>query len=163
MRLFGKLGAACLAAFLAAGFSVVSIAADDKNEDDVINVPIPVGKDAMGLRIPLYDQKGNLTMTLDVQRAQKIDENSMLMEGALVQTFKGNEEPDLRISLPKSVIDLRTRVVTSKSPVTIEREDFSLTGDAMEFYLKSKKGRVMRNVKMLIYNRDNFSREQSAE
>ncbi len=163
MRSFGKLGVACLAVFLAAGFSVDSFAADEKDEDEMLNVPIPVGEDAMGLRIPLYDQRGKLTMTLDIQRAQKIDESSMLMEGALVQTYKGSEEPDLRISLPESVIDLRTRVVTSKSPVTIEREDFRLTGDAMEFYLKSKKGRVMRNVKMLIYNRDNLSREQSSE
>jgi hypothetical protein len=163
MRSFGKLGAVCIVAFLVVGLPAASVAADDEDEDDAINVPIPVGKDAMGLRIPLYDQKGNLTMTLDVQRAQKTDEFSMEMEGTVVQTYAQSEKPDLRIDLPLSVINLRTRVVSSNSPVTIEREDFRLTGDAMEFHLKSKKGRVMRNVKMLIYNRDNLSHEKSAE
>ena len=159
MRSFGKLGARVFAALLAAVFSVVSLMAEDEKKEDVINVPIPVGEDAMGLRIPLYDQKGNLTMTLEIERAQKIDESRMLMEDAIVQTFTENNKPDLRIGLPESIIDLRTSVVTSESPVTIEREDFRLTGNAMEFDLKSKKGRVIRNVKMLIYSRDNFSRE----
>jgi hypothetical protein len=164
MRSLGKLGAVCFAAFLAAVLSAASIADDEgKEEEGAISVPIPVGKDAMGLKIPLYDQKGNLTMTLKMQRAVKIDERNLQMDGAVVQTYVQKGEPDLRISLPRSVIDLQTRMVTSKAPVAIERRDFRLTGDAIEFDLKSKKGRVMRNVKMLIYDRDNLSSEKPSQ
>jgi lipopolysaccharide export system protein LptC len=52
------------------------------------------------------------------------------------------------------VLDLNTRVLTSKTNVTIKRSDFEVTGDAMQFDTKTKNGRVEGRVRMLIYNLD---------
>jgi lipopolysaccharide export system protein LptC len=71
-----------------------------------------------------------------------------------VETFDEAGEKEMLITLPTSILDLNTRVLTSKSNVTIKRSDFEVTGDSMEFDTKTKNGRIEGRVRMLIYNLD---------
>lgn len=160
-----ELRVACMTVLLA-GVSAASfpaVAADPpRKKSDAIDVPIPEGQDARGLKIPIYGERGKLTMTLQIKRAEKIDKARMLMEGAEVETFDEEGKRDLRINLPKSIINLETRVVTSDDPVSIEREDFTLTGDSMEFSMKNRSGKLTGKIRMLIYDRNRISPDESA-
>jgi lipopolysaccharide export system protein LptC len=43
-------------------------------------------------------------------------------------------------------------VISTKKRVVIKREDFQLTGETMEFNMKTRQGSLGGGVKMLIYN-----------
>ena len=58
----------------------------------------------------------------------------------------------MTIDLPKSVLDLNTRVITTDTNVTIKRSDFEITGRSMEFNTDTKRGRLAGDVRMLIYD-----------
>ena len=69
-----------------------------------------------------------------------------------VETFDENGEHEMTIDLPKSELNVTTSVITTKKHVAIKREDFSITGETLEFNMKTKKGTLGGGVKMLIYN-----------
>ena len=161
MRWSGSLRALCRGALvgglLAASGALADASPKKGEKSGAIDIPIPVGEDAKGVKIPIYGERGKLEMTLEMQLARKLDKARMQMEGAEVQTFGEGGAQDLRISLPKSVINLESRVVTSEDPVRIERKDFSLTGESMEFDLKTKSGHLDGKILMLIYERDKLT------
>ncbi len=126
----------------------------EKKKETGLNVPIAIDHDADGLRIPSFDEKGKLQMYFDIAHAKRTDENHLAMSAAKVETYDDNGTRDLSIEVPTSVLDLKTRIVTSSAPVTIRRSDFELTGDTMIFNTQTRIGRFVGNVRMLIYNRD---------
>jgi len=152
---------ALVGGFLAASGMLADASPKKGEKSGAIDVPIPVGEDAKGVKIPIYGERGKLEMTLEMKLARKLDKAQMQMEGAEVQTFGEGGAQDLRISLPKSVINLESRVVTSEDPVRIERKDFSLTGESMEFDLKTKSGHLDGEILMLIYERDKLTTSES--
>jgi hypothetical protein len=49
-----------------------------------------------------------------------------------------------------SVLDLKTRVLTSQERTTVKRADFNIVGDSVEFDTGTRTGRMVGNVKMVI-------------
>ena len=47
-----------------------------------------------------------------------------------------------------------TNVITSDGAVTIERSDFRLTGEGLDFNTKTRKGKLTGHIEMLIYDRN---------
>jgi len=132
-------------------------AQSEKERDPASNkmsLPIPKGHDSKGLKIPYYGPDRKLQMMFTIGVAARLDEDHVRMSDLQVETFDEAGEKEMLITLPKSVLDLNTRVLTSKTNVTIKRSDFELTGDSMSFDTKTKNGRVEGRVRMLIYNRD---------
>jgi hypothetical protein len=119
-----------------------------------MSLPIPKGHDSKGLKIPYYGPDRKLQMTFTIGVASRLDEDHVRMNDLQVETFDDAGEKEMVITLPTSVLDLTTRVLTSKSNVTIKRSDFEVTGDSMEFDTRTKNGRIEGRVRMLIYNLD---------
>jgi lipopolysaccharide export system protein LptC len=119
-----------------------------------MSLPIPKGHDSKGLKIPYFGADRKLQMMFTIGVASRLDEDHVRMSDLLVETFDDAGAKDMVITLPASVLDLNTRVLTSKTNVTIKRSDFEVTGDAMQFDTKTKNGRVEGRVRMLIYNLD---------
>jgi lipopolysaccharide export system protein LptC len=65
--------------------------------------------------------------------------------------------------LQTSMMNLDTNVITTKEPVRITREDFVLTADGGEFNSKTRQGRVVGNVHLVIYNRNEFQTKSGNE
>jgi hypothetical protein len=116
-----------------------------------MSLPIPVGHDAKGLKIP-YSEAGKLQMIFTIGVANRLDENHLKMTDLRVETFNDDGEREMLIDLPRSVLDLNTHVISTKERATIKRSDFEITGESMQFNTETKQGKLAGNVRMLIYN-----------
>lgn len=151
-----------IAAFAAALAGQVSLADEPKKRAKVdkpksgktteLNIPIPVGHAAEGLKIPSFDNQGKLQMQFQIDNARRLDDDHLAMAMAKVETYDESGNPDMTIELPNSVLDLKTRVVRSDDPVKIRRSDFELTGDTMVFNTQTRQARFVGNVRMLIFD-----------
>lgn len=128
---------------------------DKKSGDEEsprLSLPILKGHDAFGLKIPYFDAEGRLQMLFNIGKASRIDDNRVSMADMQLETYDDSGEPEMTIDLPKSVLDLNTRVITTDTNVTIKRSDFEITGRSMEFNTDTKRGRLAGDVRMLIYD-----------
>jgi lipopolysaccharide assembly outer membrane protein LptD (OstA) len=56
-----------------------------------------------------------------------------------------------------SVLDLKTRILSSKERTTIQRSDFNIVGDSVQFDTNTKTGRLIGNVKMVISDKSHLT------
>ncbi len=134
---------------------------DGKNKEGAqkgggrMSLPLVKGHDSKGLNIPYFDEKGRRQMTFAIGVAELLDDDQVKMKEMRVETFGQNEESEMIIDLPSSTLDLNTRVLRGQEGVTVKRQDFELTGRALEFDTRTRKGDVVGEVRMLIYNQPN--------
>ena len=137
---------------------------DDKaKETGKMDIPVSKDHDAKGLKIPYFDGEGKKQMIFTIGVASRLDDEHIGMTETEVETFDENGEHEMTIDLPKSELNVNTSVITTKKHVEIKREDFSITGETMEFNMKTKKGTLGGGVKMLIYNLDNEMSDKPEE
>jgi hypothetical protein len=110
-----------------------------KPQGEKIELPVPVGEPVKGIKIPQYDQKGTLTMNLIAETAKKLDERQVEF-GKLKVQFDDQEQKEIVVEIPHSIIDLETKVLVSDTPTTIRREDFDIVGQGAEFDTVSRRG-----------------------
>jgi hypothetical protein len=127
---------------------------NDPDAPKKIDVPVQPGHPSKGLVIPYYDSAGKHEMQFRIGVASRIDENHIAMTDLGIETFDENGKHEMQIDLPAAVLDTNSSVITSKKHVTVRREDFELTGEAMIFNTRTKQGGLGGNVRMLIYNLD---------
>ena len=128
-------------------------AKDDKaGEPGKLDIPVSKDHDAKGLKIPYFDGDGKKQMVFTIGVASRLDEEHVGMTETLVETFDENGGHEMTIDLPKSELNVTTSVISTKKHVEIKREDFSITGETLEFNMKTKRGTLGGGVKMLIYN-----------
>lgn len=125
---------------------------DPHGSDKAIDVPVPKGHDAKGLKIPYFDSDGRLQMTFNIGVASRLDDNHIQMSDLQIETFDEAGEREMSIDLPTSVLDLTTSVISTEKQVTISRDDFDLTGKTMQFNTKTRQGGLGGGVKMVIKN-----------
>jgi hypothetical protein len=160
MRRFAKFFVLPLFACLLPG----QISAGDKKSDAAakgtppkFDVPIPIGHDAQVVKLPYYNSDGKLQMNFSINLAKRVDANHLQMSSVKIVTYKEDGAKDMSIALATSVLDLNTRILTSKEPVTVERSDFVLTGDRMRFNTQTHDGIFYGHVRMLIFNRETMT------
>jgi hypothetical protein len=148
------------------GLTAVELWADKPKSDRKIDIPIPVGHDAKGLRLPMRNDQGKLQFILDVEHVLRVDQANVQMHNSIIQTYDDQTgAPSAKIEMIDSVMNTETNVLTTQNPVVITRDDFRLTGDSAVFNTKTRQGKVIKNVRLIIYNRDelkNKSPEQQA-
>jgi hypothetical protein len=142
------------------GLTAVELWADKPKSDRKIDIPIPVGHDAKGLRLPMRDEQGRMQFILDVERVLRVDQANVQMHNSIIQTYdEQTGAPSAKIELLDSVMNTETNVITTHDPVVITRDDFRLTGDSAVFNTKTRQGKVMKNVRLIIYNRDELTKK----
>jgi hypothetical protein len=142
------------------GLTAVELWADKPKSDRKIDIPIPVGHDAKGLRLPMRNDEGKLQFILDVERVRRLDQANLDMHNSIIQTYDDKTgAPSAKIELINSVMNTETNVLTTQDPVVITRDDFRLTGDSAVFNTKTRQGKVMKNVRLIIYNRDELKKK----
>jgi lipopolysaccharide export system protein LptC len=137
---------------LASAFFLANCLAESK-ETPTLDLPLPVGHEAKGIKLPYFDEQGKLEMNFVIGRAKRLDEKRLQMANVIVEMYDTDGAPEMKIDLPESVLNLDTHVITSKSPVTIERSDFRIKGEGMRFNAETRQGELQGNVRMLIYDR----------
>lgn len=128
---------------------------DDAGAQKDFDIPLPENVPVKGIRVPHYDENGQLVMLLNAEVARKIDANHIAMENLKIDAYS-DDGKKFYIELPKSVFNLENRVLTGNDRVLIRREDFEIRGDQGEFETKTRFAKVIGNVQMTIYSADNF-------
>jgi hypothetical protein len=119
-------------------------------EQSLTNIPLPVGHEAKGLVLPDFDSEGHLRGRFEAGTAHRIDEEHIGFQHLKITTYTPENQPDLKIDMHTSVLDLKTRVLSSQERTTIERADFNIAGDSVQFDTNTRTGRLTGNVKMVI-------------
>ena len=143
------------------GLSAVELWGGDKPKSErKIDIPIPIGHDAKGLRLPMRNDDGKLQALVDVEHVRRLDQVNVEMHNSIIQTYDDQTgEPGAKVELINSVMNTETNVLTTHDPVIVTRADFRLTGDSAVFNTKTRQGKVMKNVCLIIYNRDELKKK----
>jgi hypothetical protein len=134
-------------------------AGEEKKED---TVPLPIGHEAKGLVLPDYDLRGILANRFVAGVAKRLDENHMQMRDLKMTTYV-EQKPDLQIDMSDSVLDLKTKVISSEQRSTVRRSDFEIAGDKMQFDTTTRQGTMSGNVKMTITGQSELMPKGSEE
>jgi len=126
-------------------------------EQSLTNIPLPIGHEAKGLVLPDFDADGHLRGKFEAGTAHRIDEGHVGFEQLKITTFTPEDQQDLRIDMSTSVLDLKTRILNSNARTTIQRADFNIAGDSVEFDTNSRTGRLVGNVKMVITDKSHLT------
>ena len=118
------------------------------------SIPLPIlpGKSAANLRLPDIDATGKLLSLLLSEKATRLDDDRVKLEGMHMDFNKPDGKQDFHVVMPASILNLKTHIITSDDPVTIRTQDFELTGEKMEFNTLEREGRLIGNVRMVVHN-----------
>src|SRR5262245_1346951 len=131
-------------------------------EQSLTNIPLPIGHEAKGLVLPDFDGDGHLRGKFEAGTARRIDTEHIGFEQLKITTFTPEDQQDLRIDMSTSVLDLKTRILSSKARTTIQRADFNIAGDSVEFDTNNRTGRLIGNVKMVITDKSHLTGKPDA-
>jgi hypothetical protein len=126
-------------------------------EQSLTNIPLPIGHEAKGLVLPDFDTDGRLKGRFEAGTARRLDEQHMGFEHLKITTYTPESKPDLQIDMQTSVLDLKTRILSSQQRTTIQRSDFNIAGDSVQFDTNAKTGRLFGNVKMVITDKSHLT------
>jgi hypothetical protein len=146
--------------YLGVGFLAFGVVCRGEEEPDKkkMEIPLPIGHDIKGLRVPWRSNDGKLELRLEIETARRISEQVIEMHTTNVQTYdQETGKPDAKIVLLTSQMNTETNLITSNDPVKITRDDFELTGDRLEFNTKTRQGKIIGHVRLLIFNRDELT------
>jgi Lipopolysaccharide-assembly, LptC-related len=132
-----------------------------QGEQSLTNIPLPVGHEAKGLVLPDFDLQGRLRGKFEAVSAKRLDEEHIGFHTLKITTFTPENQPDLTIELSESVLNLKTRILSSNERSTIKRADFNITGDSVEFDTNSRTGNLLGNVKMVITSQSKLLNNQN--
>jgi hypothetical protein len=114
--------------------------------------PLPIHEDANDAKIPELNELGNILSVINASKMTRIDNEHVLMQGVKYDLNKPDGKQDFHITLPTSIFDLKTHIITSNDPVTVKTDDFELTGERMEFDTVNRTGKLLGRVTMHIHN-----------
>jgi hypothetical protein len=126
-------------------------------EQSLTNIPLPIGHEAKGLVLPDFDGEGHLRGKFEAGMAHRIDQEHIGFQQLKITTYTPEDKPDLQIDMSTSVLDLKTRILSSKERSTIQRSDFNIVGDSVVFDTNTKTGRLVGNVKMIITDQSHLT------
>src|SRR6202011_3844196 len=119
-------------------------------EQSLTNIPLPIGHEAKGLILPDFDSEGHLRGRFEAESAKRLDEVHIGFRSLKIITYTPENKPDLTVELSEAILNLKTRILSSKERTIIKRTDFDIAGDSVEFDTNTHTGKLVGNVKMVI-------------
>jgi hypothetical protein len=145
---------------LVAGLAMTAVAAPrgekrkpEAKPEGLANIPLPIGHEAKGIVLPDFDMNGKMRGRFEASVAKRVDEGHVEFGNLKMLTYDEAEKPELEINMSDSVLDLSTRVLSSRQRTTVKRADFEIAGDTMSFDTNTREGRLKGNVKMVLLDR----------
>src|SRR6202040_2171489 len=119
-------------------------------EQSFTTIPLPIGHEAKGVVLPDFDLEGHLRGRFEAASAKRLDEEHIGFRSLKIITYTPENKPDLTVELSEAVLNLKTRILSSKERTLIKRADFDIAGDSVEFDTNTHSGKLVGNVKMVI-------------
>lgn len=126
-----------------------SAAAQVPDDAEAISIPVPEGQDVMGIRIPHHNMNGELVMLITAEIARRVEDGEIEMERMKIDLWD-DDRAHSWLAMPKSRFNMGTRVLSGNNGALIERDDFTIEGENLEFDLASQKGIMRGKVTMTI-------------
>ncbi len=130
--------------------SVSPTGSGSPGEGNLTNIPLPVGHDARGLVLPDFDSEGHLRGRFVAGSARRIDEEQVSFADLKITTFTDDNQNDLQVNLSTAIFNLKTKLLSSKERGTVERADFNIVGDSLDFDTDKRTGHMVGHVQMVI-------------
>ena len=130
-------------------------------DQSLANIPLPIGHEAKGLVLPDFDLQGHLRGRFEAESAKRLDEVHIGFHTLKITTYTPESQPDLTIELSESILNMKTRILSSNERSTIKRADFNIVGDSVEFDTNSRVGKLVGNVKMVITSQSKLLNTQN--
>src|SRR3979411_1963319 len=112
---------------------LAAMASASPGEQNLTNIPLPIGHEAKGLVLPDFDLNGHLRGKFEAGTARRLDPEHVRFTSFNTTTFTEGNQTDLTIEMKESVLDLKTRILSSNDRTTVRRADFNMVGDSVEF------------------------------
>jgi hypothetical protein len=119
-------------------------------EGSLTNIPLPVGHDAKGLVLPDFDSEGHLRGRFVAGSARRLDEEQVSFTDLKITTFTKDNQNDLQVDLSTAIFNLKTKVLSSKERGTVQRADFNVVGDSLDFDTDKRTSHMVGHIKMII-------------
>jgi hypothetical protein len=119
-------------------------------EGSLTTIPLPIGHEARGLVLPDFDPEGHLRGRFVAGSARRLDEEEVAFTDLKITTFNEDNQADLQVDLTTAIFNLKTKILSSKKKGTIQRADFNIVGDSLDFDTDKRTSHVVGNVKMII-------------
>src|SRR5207244_10332801 len=119
-------------------------------EQSLTNIPLVPGHEAKGLVLPDFDKEGRLRGRFEAGTARRIDEGHIGFQNLKITTYTPEKHVDLEVDMHTSVLDLKTKILSSQERSTIKRADFNIVGDSVQFDTNARTSHMIGNVKMVI-------------
>jgi hypothetical protein len=130
-------------------------------DQSLTNIPLPIGHEAKGLVLPDFDLQGHLRGRFEAESAKRLDEVHIGFHTLKITTYTPENKSDLTIELSESILNMKTRILTSNERTFIKRADFNIAGDSVEFDTNTRIGRMVGHVKMVITNQSQLLGNQN--
>ena len=130
-------------------------------EQNLTNIPLPIGHEAKGLVLPDFDLEGHLRGRFEAESAKRLDEVHVGFHVLKITTYTPESQPDLTIDLSEAILNLKTRILSSNERAIIKRADFNIAGDSVEFDTNTRTGKLFGNVKMVITSQSKLLNNQN--
>ena len=126
------------------------------NAAEEMVLPIPVGHEVKGIRVPYFDVYGAKQLDFFAAQARRIDADNIRMTDVELEFFDDKGVSDITVFMPVAVFNMQTQLLGSDQPVRIQRDDFVLTGKKLVFHVGRRTGKLSGSVKMRIFDKDNL-------
>jgi len=102
-----------------------------------------------GIKVPHYDDEGNLLMVLEASVAKRSQPQTIEMEDLKLEAID-EEGKKILIEMPVSTFDLDSKVLKGDKDASIKRDDLRVTADSLEFDTNTRFGKLRGNIKMVV-------------
>lgn len=124
-------------------------ATPEVNQNSGIDLPVVEGQDVLGVRIPHYNERGEMVMLVNAEVARRLDDEQIEMEAMRID-FWNEERQQYALLMPKSRYFIENRILSGNDGATIQRDDFRIEGQNLEFNLDDQTGVMLGEVTMTI-------------
>ncbi len=112
---------------------------------------LALNEKSTGITLPEFDKEGRPSGQITAESATRTSAEILTLEK--MQILMRDEMGNITIDLPEATFNLATSMLVGTRDVVIQRRDFILTGDRLEFNTKTRDSVLLGNIKMRIYDR----------
>ncbi|MDB6139781.1 MAG: hypothetical protein JWO94_2853 [Verrucomicrobiaceae bacterium] len=121
---------------------------------------IPEGRRNLKVHYPGFDS-GRASSLVTALAMTRVNPQEMFAEKLRIDLYGKEAKDNMRVDLKTGTYHMDTKMLISNDRSHVSRSDFKIDGDGMEFDMTSSQGKMIGNVKMVIYDSSSFSAQKA--
>jgi hypothetical protein len=122
------------------------------------NIPIPIGQTSSGVVVQNIDSSGDELGVMKANEATRLSLEEVELGDLRLKVLGTVKQPqEMNISIDKAVFNVKTGILKSRSRVHIQRSDWDLYGDALEYDTNTGNGQLFGEVTMIVHDTEKLT------